>query len=51
MNQCQLIWLFVVKFILNYEQNCKGQNFSKIKVRLKTKFGMNSMSSETQTNQ
>ena len=50
--QRQLMRLFAVKLILNYEQKCKnGQNFSKIKVCLKTKFDINSMSSETQTNE
>ena len=53
--QRQLMRLFVVKLILSYEQKCqvrsKGQNFSKIKVCLKTKFDIYSMNSETQTNQ
>ena len=43
--QRQLIRRFVVKLILSYEQKCKGQNFSKIKVCLKTNFDINSMSS------
>ena len=33
---------FAVKSILSYEQKWKGQNFSKIKVYLKTNFDINS---------
>ena len=44
--QHQLMRLFVVKLILSYEKNVKqGQNFSKIKVCLKSNFDINSMSS------
>ena len=43
--QRQLMRLFAVKLILSYEQKCQGQNFSKIKVPLKTNFDINSMSS------
>ena len=39
--QRQLMMRFAIKLILSYEQKCKGQNFSKIKVCLKTNFDIN----------